>query len=181
MTTFLEKRLKAIADARLILDTAKAQSRGMNADEVIRYDLFMAESDRLKASIDRENVQTQLDADASSRAGQFREVAKPNGSSDAGSSIALGKAERCVDAVRKSGCAYAAETARGERLSLGKIVLAMATGNHKPRTARLSRLGPAGPARQTPFSRVLPGIACRDFHVIAPRGLKRGATRRSTT
>ncbi len=126
--TFTEKRLKAIADARQILDAAKAQNRGMNADEVTRYDAFMAESDTLKATIERESVQTQLDRDASNRAAPFR-ANDGKQSADKDASITLRQDQRVVDAVRNAGCAYASETARGERLSLGKIVLAMATGN----------------------------------------------------
>lgn len=62
-----EQRTKAIADARAILDSAKSQKRGMNADEVRRYDALMAEADSLKATIERENAQSELDNDARRR------------------------------------------------------------------------------------------------------------------
>src|SRR5690349_10496014 len=125
MQTLTEKRIKALADARSILDGAKSAGRGMNAEEVRRYDKFVADADACKATIDREATADRLDDEARARVpaavidGAYGAV-----SDETGSLVVLGKAQRCVDAVRSGGCAYASDIARGERLSLGKIVLA---------------------------------------------------------
>jgi HK97 family phage major capsid protein len=123
--TLNEKRLKAIQDARAILDAAKASGRAMSADEVRRYDAFMADADSLATTLNRERAADDADREARYTVpAAIRDGAPGSGDAD----IVLSKEQRCVDAVRKAGCAYASETARGERLSLGKIVLAMATG-----------------------------------------------------
>jgi hypothetical protein len=125
--TLTEKRLKALNDARGILDTAKAQNRGMHAEEVRRYDAFIAEADSLRATIDRETTADRLDNEARNRVPDcIRDTDRRNAIDP--DAIVLTKDQRCADYVRSRDVAYASETARGERLSLGKIVLAMATG-----------------------------------------------------
>lgn len=49
-----DARGKAIADARAILDRAEAEKRDMTADEETQYQAFVAESNKVKARIDRE-------------------------------------------------------------------------------------------------------------------------------
>jgi hypothetical protein len=62
-----EKRLNSIKSARAILDVAKKEGRGMNGDEVARYDAFMSEADTLKATIDRERTANERDAESRAR------------------------------------------------------------------------------------------------------------------
>ena len=51
-----EKRLKAIADARTILETAKRDgNRALSANEASKFDAFMVEADSIKAQVDRES------------------------------------------------------------------------------------------------------------------------------
>ena len=48
-----EKRAKAVADARAVLDAAEAAGRAMNGEEQRSWDGFMADADTLKATIER--------------------------------------------------------------------------------------------------------------------------------
>lgn len=51
----LEKRAKAIEDARAILDTAEKEKRDATAEESAKFDAFMADADKLQGDVDRED------------------------------------------------------------------------------------------------------------------------------
>ena len=57
----MEKRAKAIADARAILDGAESEERDLTDDENKRYDKFIIEAGELKGKIDRESRQQELE------------------------------------------------------------------------------------------------------------------------
>ena len=58
-----DRRLKAIADARAILDKAKAENRDLNAEERANYDKAFAEQGALKDTIDLEMRQAAAEAE----------------------------------------------------------------------------------------------------------------------
>jgi len=69
----------------------------MSADEVRRYDAFMADSDAIKAMIDRENAANALDAAARDN---VPTAIRDNGAaSSEDSAPVLTKEQRCVDAT----------------------------------------------------------------------------------
>jgi HK97 family phage major capsid protein len=58
------KRGKAIADARAILDKAEEEKRSLTTDESTQYDKLIADSQRLKDDIAREERQLELEREA---------------------------------------------------------------------------------------------------------------------
>lgn len=63
-----EKRGKFIADARAILEKAKAEKRAVTTDEDVLWNKFMDDSDEVRKDIEREERQQDADRDAASLA-----------------------------------------------------------------------------------------------------------------
>src|SRR5687768_7601582 len=133
-TTLNEKRLKAIADARAILDRAKADNgRGMTEDETRQFDAFMSDADNLKAQIDRENrladrEHPPMSAEERSLYERAISITRRRDHTRAEKdSVALAPEARVADVVRDRDVPYAAES-RSERLSLGAILVSLAGG-----------------------------------------------------
>jgi HK97 family phage major capsid protein len=145
--TLLEQRSKAIADARAILDAAKADgNRALSGDEISSFDRLMADADRLQAQADhaaeqrearearlrdperfqreRENraaaLEGQREADRLNRGGApYHEEPR----------VVLAPEQRCIDAVRNwRGVPYAGES---DRLSLGAVIRGLAFGDRR--------------------------------------------------
>ncbi len=59
-----DKRGKAIADARAILDIADKEKRELTEEDNAAYEAFIEDANKLKTEIDREEAQSQLEKDA---------------------------------------------------------------------------------------------------------------------
>lgn len=81
----MQKRSKAIADARGILEAAEREKRALSDDEQQRWDAYIAEADALKKQIEQRERQEALDAEmaegvedlAGEGEGQNRQQARP--------------------------------------------------------------------------------------------------------
>lgn len=71
------KRGKAIADARAILDRVEAEKRQMSTEESNQYDALIADSQKMKDDITREERQQELEREAAQSA--FREDKRQEG------------------------------------------------------------------------------------------------------
>lgn len=56
-----EERAKAVADMRALLESSKKENRSLNTDEQGQYDKLFARQDELKAAIERENRQAEIE------------------------------------------------------------------------------------------------------------------------
>jgi HK97 family phage major capsid protein len=65
-----QKRAKAIADARAILDTAEKEERELTDEEQQQYDKFFGEAEQLRGRIERMERQLEAESDLEQPAGQ---------------------------------------------------------------------------------------------------------------
>lgn len=72
-----EKRGKAIADARALLDHAKNEKRDLSEDEQKQYDGHFSEQEKLEAAINREQRQVELDRQAAEQKADEGRQGKP--------------------------------------------------------------------------------------------------------
>ena len=90
LNELLEKRAKAVADARAILDAAQAEGRDLTDEESAKYDALMAEAGKLADQIKREQqLLEQERAIAAQDAPENRGGAEPGGESRDRPTLAL--------------------------------------------------------------------------------------------
>ena len=90
LNELLEKRAKAVADARTILDAAQAESRDLTDEESAKYDALMADAGKLADQIKREQqLLEQERAIAAQDAPENRGGAEPGGESRDRPTLAL--------------------------------------------------------------------------------------------